>query len=108
MDPCIARQRKRLRRVGGTLVAVALLATGALYLAGSILLWTLHLKPQNATPATFIRYAHWYWDRPPVRRRIVASGLGSTLVVGVAALVAFLPPRRPRHGAARFPSPAAD
>jgi type IV secretion system protein VirD4 len=102
MDPYTARRRERLRLVGGAIAAVALLATGALYLAGSILLWTLHLKPQNATPATFIRYAYWYGDRPPVRRRIVGSGLASTLVVGVAGLVALLPRRRSLHGDARF------
>src|ERR1700736_2589850 len=103
MDPCTARRRNWLRLVSGAVAAVALLATGAVYLAGSILLWSLHLKPQSATPATFIRYAHWYWDRPAVRRRIVGSGLAATLVVGVGGLVAFLPwRRRPLHGDARL------
>jgi hypothetical protein len=65
-----ARRVKRLLR--GSVAAGALLVV-ALFLSGSLLLWTLRLPPKDATPVTVVRYAVWHWDRPKVRGRSTES-----------------------------------
>jgi len=72
------------------------------YLAGCVLLWSLHQSPRSATPLTVARYAYYYGERADMRRGAAMSsalGLGAALAGAVAFL---LPRRRALHGDARF------
>lgn len=72
------------------------------YLAGVLLLVTLHLDPRGAGPLTVARYAYYFGTIPMIRQRLwIASGAGFA-VVFLCAAVAFLPRRRSLHGDARF------
>jgi len=60
-----ARRALALKIVVG-LVAALLVAA---YLAGYVLLWSLHLNPRQASPLTVVRYGYYYGDRQEIRRR---------------------------------------
>ena len=84
------------------LLIAAICAVAALYLGAYFFLLLLKLPPVNATPLTLPRYAYYYWDRPPVRARMVGAVVVGTLIVGGFALLVFLPKRRALHGDARW------
>lgn len=93
-----ARRALALKIVVG-LVAALLVAA---YLAGYVLLWSLHLNPRQASPLTVVRYGYYYGDRQEIRRRVLASSAAGGAIVLVTALVLVLPRRRSLHGDARF------
>jgi type IV secretion system protein VirD4 len=93
-----ARRALALRIVVG-LVAALLVAA---YLAGYVLLWSLHLNPRQASPLTVVRYGYYYGDRQEIRRRVLASSAAGGAIVLATALVLVLPRRRSLHGDARF------
>jgi hypothetical protein len=69
-----ARKRSqgyRLPSRAGSFVLVGLLLVP--YLAGYLFLWSIHLPPLTVTPLTILRYAHYYGDRPAIRRRLLIS-----------------------------------
>ena len=94
-----ARRALALKIVVG--LAAALLV--AAYLAGYVLLWSLHLNPRQASPLTVVRYGYYYGDRQDDstneswRVRPQAARW-----CWQAALVLVLPRRRSLHGDARF------
>jgi type IV secretion system protein VirD4 len=74
------------------------------YVAGFVLLWSLHRQPVEASPLTVARYVYYYGDRPAIRKRAAfasAIGLGALLM---GALAFTLPRRRALHGDARYAS----
>src|SRR5690348_9784791 len=87
-----------LKISGAVLVALAV----ALYLAGFIFLWSLHLDPHGASPLTVLRYAYYYGDLPNVRDALVRACAGGSALVLLSAAVLLMPHRRPLHGEARF------
>ena len=93
-----ARRALALKIVVG-LVAALLVAA---YLAGYVLLWSLHLNPRQASPLTVVRYGYYYGDRQEIRRRVLASSAAGGAIVLATALVLVLPRRRSLHGDARF------
>jgi type IV secretion system protein VirD4 len=76
----------------------------ALYLGGYFFLAWVKENPREATPLTLARYGYYYGHRPEIRRRLAVCSAAGVLLVGAAALVAFLPQRRALHGNARFAS----
>ncbi len=90
------------------LVALKVLTVGLVglvlsqYLAGWLLLGSLHLNPRDAGPLTIARYSYYYGDRPRVRPRLWATSLAGMLLVGIVPLALLLPRRRSLHGDARF------
>ena len=72
------------------------------YLAGCLLLASLHRPLSEAGPLTIARYAVYYGDRSDVVRKIVLSSLGGLAGVALVPLALLLPRRRPLHGDARF------
>src|SRR5689334_11783490 len=98
-----SRETSRFFRGLGLRCLIACAAIlGSQYLAGYLLLWSFHLQPQSATPLTIARYAHFYGDRPPVRRRIILWSALSFALVGGAVGVLLLPKPRPLHGETSF------
>jgi type IV secretion system protein VirD4 len=93
-----ARRALALKIVVG-LVAALLVAA---YLAGYVLLWSLHLNPRQASPLTVVRYGYYYGDRQEIRRRVLVSSAAGGAMVLAAALALALPRRRSLHGDARF------
>jgi len=90
---------KRVVRV----TALSLLAIlAAFYLAGVLFLASFHRDLRQATPVTFIAYAHYYGDKPLVHRRLLLCAGVSCAALLVAAAAAFLPRRASLHGDARF------
>jgi type IV secretion system protein VirD4 len=94
----LARRTLALKIVAGLVVAVLLAA----YLAGYLLLWSLHLNPREASPLTVARYGYYYSDRVEVRRKLLASSAAGSVMVLASALALALPRRRSLHGDARF------
>jgi type IV secretion system protein VirD4 len=98
------RQPKTLRRsawlkwVGVGVLALVL----SQYLAGWLLLWSLHLNPRTAAPLTIARYGYYYGERSDMRTRLWAASLAGLGLVGLAPLALLLPRRRKLHGDARF------
>jgi type IV secretion system protein VirD4 len=89
-------------------VALKFLAVGlaglvlSQYLAGWLLLISLHLNPREAGPLTIARYGYYYGDHPRIRPRLWASSLAGLFLVGIVPLTLALPRRRSLHGDARF------
>jgi type IV secretion system protein VirD4 len=97
--PAEAGRAGRVLKIAGVvLVALAV----AQYLAGFILLWSLHLDPHGAGPLTVLRYAYYYGDLPNVRGALLRACAGGSVLVLLSAAVLLLPRRRPLHGEARF------
>ena len=92
------RAGRTLKIAGAVLVALAV----AQYLAGFILLWSLHLDPHGAGPLTVLRYAYYYGDLPNVRAALLRAFAGGTVLVLLSAAALLIPRRRPLHGEARF------
>jgi type IV secretion system protein VirD4 len=92
------RSGRVLKIAGAALVALVV----AQYLAGFILLWSLHLDPHRAGPLTLLRYAYYYGDLPDVRKALLRACAGGTVLVLLSAAVLLMPRRRPLHGEARF------
>ena len=93
-----ARRALALKIVVGLMAALLVAA----YLAGYVLLWSLHLNPRQASPLTVVRYGYYYGDRQEIRRRVLASSAAGGAIVLATALVLVLPRRRSLHGDARF------
>ena len=93
-----ARRALALKIVVGLTAALLVAA----YLAGYVLLWSLHLNPRQASPLTVVRYGYYYGDRQEIRRRVLASSAAGGAIVLATALVLVLPRRRSLHGDARF------
>ncbi len=74
----------------------------AQYLAGFLLLWSLHLNPRTASPLTVARYVHYYGNWKVIRQRAALSSAVGLAVVLAGAGVLLLPRRRSLHGDARF------
>lgn len=72
------------------------------YLAGCLLLASIHRTISEASPFTIARYGAYYGDRPDVRRKLFRSSLGGLAGVALVPLALLLPRRRPLHGDARF------
>ena len=72
------------------------------YLAGCLLLASLHRTLSEASPFTIARYGTYYGDRPDIRRKLVLSSLGGVAGVALVPLILLLPRRRSLHGDARF------
>jgi type IV secretion system protein VirD4 len=79
---------------------LALLASQ--YLAGWLLLKSLHLDPRSAGPLTIARYGYYYGERPNLRSRLWATSLAGLALVSLCPLALLLPRRRALHGDARF------
>ena len=89
----------RLAKAAGVVI-LALAASQ--YLAGCLLLASLHLDLSTAGPLTVARYAYYFGRIPSLRERLwIVSGAGLAVVILCAAVV-FLPRRRALHGDARF------
>jgi len=89
----------------GWLKLVCVLIVGLLasqYLAGCLLVASLHRTISEAGPLTVARYVVFYGDRPEMIRKITWSSLGGLAGVALVPLVLLLPRRRPLHGDARF------
>ena len=83
-------------------VFVVLGTVGSQWLAGYFFLWSLHLRPQSATPITIAQYAHFYGQNPLVRHKLIlCSSAGLGLIVATTLLL-FWPKARSTHGDARF------
>jgi type IV secretion system protein VirD4 len=93
-----ARRALALKIIVGLMAALLVAA----YLAGYVLLWSLHLNPRQASPLTVVRYGYYYGDRQEIRRRVLASSAAGGAIVLATALVLVLPRRRSLHGDARF------
>ncbi len=78
----------------------------AQYVAGCVLLLSLHLPVGEATLLTIARYGYHYHDSPDIARRVWLCSAAGTLAVAGAAIFALLPRRAPLHGKARFARPA--
>jgi len=72
------------------------------YLAGWLLLKSLHLDPRSAGPLTIARYGYYYGERADMRSRLWVTSLTGLALVGLCPLVLMLPRRRALHGDARF------
>jgi type IV secretion system protein VirD4 len=72
------------------------------YLAGWLLLWSLHLDTRTASPLTIARYGYYYGERSEVRRRLWVTSMAGLALVSLCSLTLLLPRRRPLHGDARF------
>ena len=83
-------------------VAGVVATTAAMYLSGSLLLWSIGGKAYTATPLTSIRYWFYYGDVPAVRRRIEFCDGTAVFLVGVGLGLVLRPRRRSMHGDARF------
>lgn len=92
------RTGRVLKAAGAVLVALAV----AQYLAGFILLWSLHLDPHGAGPLTVLRYAYYYGDLPSVRGALLRACVGGSVLVLLSGAALLIPRRRPLHGEARF------
>jgi type IV secretion system protein VirD4 len=69
-----------------TIALLGLLAT--LYLGGYFFLLFLKLPAVAATPLTIPTYAYYYWQRPPVRARLIgATGLAAVLLGGLGLII---------------------
>ncbi len=66
-----------------------------LYLAGYLLLWSLSLPPWRPHPLTVLRYAHYYWDRDEVRRRVITCSVFAGAAMAAACITCLAPPRAP-------------
>jgi type IV secretion system protein VirD4 len=86
------------RAVALTLAAIGLWQ----YLAGYLLLWSLHGSPLSATPRTLMQYAYYDGHHPGIRKRVIACSSLALLFVGGCAGMALRPRPRPLHGEARF------
>jgi type IV secretion system protein VirD4 len=88
------------------IATTGLIALGAIaaaqYLAGYFFLWSYHLPPLAATPLTIVRYAHFYGERPSVRRRLLICSCVGAVAIGGAAAAAFRRQPRSLHGDARY------
>ena len=93
-----ARRALAMKIVVGLVAALLVSA----YLAGYVLLWSLHLNPRQASPLTVVRYGYYYGDRQEIRRRVLVSSAAGGAMVLAAALALALPRRRSLHGDARF------
>jgi type IV secretion system protein VirD4 len=92
----------RAWRAGKWVLASVAAVTLAQYLAGCLLLWSLHSRPSAATPLTILQYAYYYGDRRKIRARLlICSSAGLGLLV-VSAAATLLPRPRALHGDARF------
>lgn len=85
-----------------TIFAVLLAVGFSQYLAGYLLVWSLHAPLREAGMLTAARYAYYYGDEPAVLRRILLSSAGGLILVAAAAAAALWPRPRPLHGEARF------
>ena len=94
-----ARLIRTVAKVAGAAIVGVL---GVLYLSGYVFLWTIRGKALSATPVTFMRYAYYYADNLPVRRRLVLSGGVGVVLMGGAFMLAFWPRPKSVHGDARF------
>ena len=70
-------------------LTIALLGLlGTLYLGGYFFLLFLKLPAVAATPLTIPTYAYYYWQRPPVRARLIgATGLAAVLLGGLGLII---------------------
>lgn len=74
----------------------------AQYLAGFFFLWSLRLDPRQASPITVVRYAYWYGQSQPVRRRLEVCSFVGLLLVLFSTLAVLWPRRKSLHGNQRF------
>ncbi len=94
--------RGRVLRTGAV-VGIAILALLiAQYVAGFVLLASLHVSPQTASPLTVARYLYYYGDRPDVRRRVWWCSSVGIVVIGAVSVGVLLPKAPSLHGDARF------
>lgn len=99
------RARKSTSLGRRMVLAVAALAAGVLaaqYLAGYLFLWSVHQRPQRATPLTILQYASYYGRYAYVRRRLLVSSLVGGVLVCAVACIPLIPRRASLHGDARF------
>jgi type IV secretion system protein VirD4 len=96
-----ARPRLARQILKAATVAVIVLVVSQ-YLAAFLFLWSAKGDVSSAMPLTVMRYAYYFGDLVPVRRRLVVCLAAGTALTLVGGLAAFLPRRRPLHGAARF------
>lgn len=98
--PALKGTWRRRGLTGAVLVILGL--TSSLWIAGYLLLWSLHLRPQAATPLTVARYALYYGQVPFVHRRLILSSMAAFALVAGTGLIIFWPKSRSLHGDARF------
>jgi type IV secretion system protein VirD4 len=96
--PKVAWGRRLAIGVGGMLLGLI----ASQWLAGYILLWSFHLRPQAATPLTIARYAHFYGGNPFVRKRLILDSLLAFGLVATIVTLVMWPKARSLHGDARF------
>jgi type IV secretion system protein VirD4 len=83
---------------------VVLAVLAGLYLSGYFFLYINHQDPLRTTPLTILQYGHYYGGHPAYRKSLVGSAASGFAVIGIFALVAFIPRNRALHGEARFAS----
>ena len=95
--------------VAASLLGVAVLAAGAVYLSGALFLVLNKADPRQAQWASIVDYWRFYGDDPLLRKKLLVAiaiaGIGK-LVVLPGGLVAASRPRRSLHGDARFANAA--
>lgn len=96
--PNVARKDSPVKVLVVSVIAVV----AAAYLGAYFFLLFLKLAPIQASPLTLPRYAYYYWDKPPVRTRLIGAAALALLIVGGMALLVALPKRRSLHGDARW------
>ena len=99
----LSRERPRSSSCAPRAVVAVLLAFAlSQYLAGYLLVWSLHAPVREAGMLTVARYAYYYGDQLAVERRILLSSAAGLLLVASAAAAALWPRPRSLHGEARF------
>src|SRR5690242_6280136 len=85
----------RARRAGSVLLGGVVIVLVGQYLAGYLLLWSIHLPPQHATPFTTLRYYHFYGQMPDMQRRLLRCSTVAFGLVALSAVAALWPKPRP-------------
>jgi len=82
----------------GVLLAVA----AGLYLSGYFFLFLHHRNPYQATPFTILQYGYYYGQQLSLRKSLIGSAASGFGVMGLFAILVFIPRSRALHGEAQF------
>ena len=91
---------KAINMAIGCLLAFA----GGLYLSGYFFLFANHQNPYQATPLTILQYGYYYGQQTGLCKSLIGSTASGFAIIGIFALVVFIPRSRALHGEAKFAS----